>query len=135
MIVAALMMFSAQTDRVLVVENAGSPTSVEISVDYRKKRAVKNLVRVTCPDSALDAGKETMEYAAYVDAVEKPVRAFLKANPKIDFIVLTKGVPIRVVNAPFGLSGRASLDSALACCDYAERKDVTKMDLNDSGRL
>lgn len=121
-------------DRVLVIENTASPTSVEIATRYMKLRGVRALLKVTCPDSALDAGKETLPYAEFKTAIESPVRAYLAKHPEIDFLVLTKGVPIRLTGATTGLGGgQPSLDSTLASLDYAQRKDTHLITLNDSG--
>lgn len=124
----------SNADRVLVIENAASPTSVEIAEDYRKRRGVKNLLKVTCQDSALSASNETMPFTKFVEEIQTPLKAFLKGNPKIDFVVLTKGIPIRLTDAPFGMSNKQpSLDSAIACMGYEDRKDVIPIVLNDSG--
>ncbi len=122
------------TSRVLVIENVSSPASVEIATDYVQRRKVTNVLKVDCQDSALDAGKETMKYADYQEKIEKPLRAFLAKKPTIDFIVLTKGIPIRLTDAPNGVNNnRPSLDSTLAALDYSTRKDVVPIVLNDSG--
>jgi uncharacterized protein (TIGR03790 family) len=58
----------------------------------------------------------------------------LAKHPGIDFIVLTKGIPIRLTEAPFGCNNtRPSLDSAIASIGYDQRKDVVPVVLNDSG--
>lgn len=125
----------SDADRVLVVQNGASPTSIEISSDYMKRRGVKALLKVACADSALSAGKETIAYADFAEQIEKPLRAALKARPQIDFIVLTKGIPIRITGAPnAGMSGtQPSLDSIIAALDYPEIKGAIKISLNDSG--
>ncbi|MBS1721968.1 MAG: TIGR03790 family protein [Armatimonadetes bacterium] len=124
---------AADPARVVVVENTSSPASVEIAEDYVSKRSVKNLVKVECQDSATSTANETMTYANFQTAIEAPVLAFLSKHPKVDFIVLTKGVPIRLTDAPFGMANKQpSLDSALAATGYAERKDVVKVVLSDS---
>ncbi len=64
----------SNASRVLVIENQGSPASVQIAEDYLKSRHVKNVLKVTCADSALDSGKETMPYADFQIQVEKPLR-------------------------------------------------------------
>ena len=131
--IALAGMYSA-ADRVLVIENSGSPTSVQVAQDYVAKRSIKNLLKISCQDSALNSGNETMSFAAYSDSIQKPLLAYLKNHPKIDFIVLTKGIPIRLTDATFGMSNKQpSLDSAIASLGYAERKDVAKVTLNDSG--
>lgn len=111
-------------DRVLVVENVSSPTSIQIARYYMEKRGVKKVFQIRCADSARDPEAETLEYVAYQAAVEKPLREYLAKDAKIDFIVLTKGIPLRLANAPVGFStGRPSLDSCLAALDYFQRSD------------
>lgn len=124
----------SNADRVLVVENSASPTSVEIAQCYMQKRGVKNVLKVQCQDSALNAGNETMPYADFVKAIKEPLDIYLRNKPKIDFIVLTKGVPIRLTDAPTGVSGKQpSLDSTIAATGYDKIKDSVPIVLNDSG--
>ena len=58
-------------------------------------------------DAAVAAANETMAYADYQTAIESPLKACLAADPTIDFIVLTKGIPIRLRDAPLGVSGNS----------------------------
>lgn len=121
--------------RTLLIENENSPTSKTIAADYAAKRGVKSRVTVRCADSALSAANETIAFADYAVQIEQPIRAFLAAHPKIDFIVLTKGVPIRIVNAPGrGLGNKQpSLDSYLAALDYGKDSRSVDVAINDSG--
>ncbi len=120
--------------RVLVIENVASPTSVEVAEHYSKLRGVKQILKVTCQDSALETAKETMAYADFKEQIETPLLAYLKVHHDIDFIVLTKGVPIRLTGASTGVNNtQPSLDSFIAAEGYAERKDVVPVQLNDSG--
>jgi uncharacterized protein (TIGR03790 family) len=122
-------------DRVLVVRNDNSPISRAVADDYAKRRAVGNVLSVRCQDSAASAANETISYAAYREAIEKPLRAFLAAHPSIDFIVLTKGIPLRIPDAPGrGLGDHCpSLDSYLAALDYDKVSGAKSVRLNDSG--
>jgi uncharacterized protein (TIGR03790 family) len=125
---------SSDAGRVLVIENTSSPTSVEIAEDYMAKRKVRNVLKVQCQDSSLETKGETMPYAAFQTAIEDPLADYLAKHPKIDFIVLTKGIPIRLTGAPSGLgNNQPSLDSFIAALDYPQRKDVVPVVLNDSG--
>lgn len=134
MLFACLAITLSNAARVLVVENTASPVSVEIASDYMQKRVVSNILKVDCQDSALNTGNETMKYADFQEKIEKPLKAYLAKKPGIDFIVLTKGVPIRLTDAPSGVSGKQpSLDSFIAAIDYKDRKDVIPIQLNDSG--
>ena len=134
LILGSVLSTSPDAPRVLVVENTASPTSVEIASDYMVKRGVKNIVKVECQDSALDVGKETIPYAAFKTAIEAPLKSYLASHPKIDFIVLTKGIPIRITGANLGVSNtQPSLDSYIAAFGYEARKDTIPIQLNDSG--
>lgn len=121
-------------DRVLVVANSNSPISLAIADHYRSKRSAKKRLVISCADAALDSRNETMAYAEFKAAIEEPLRAALAKDKQIDFIVMTKGVPLRLTDAPSGVSGKQpSLDSFVAALDYPERKDVVPIVLNDSG--
>ncbi|MDX1926649.1 MAG: TIGR03790 family protein [Pirellulaceae bacterium] len=121
-------------DRVLVIENLDSPASTQIVKHYMAKRGVKKVLQVHCPDSAVSAANETLPFAAFQEAIEKPLKAFLASDPKIDFIVLTKGVPIRLTGAPVGLNNtQPSLDSYIAGLDYFDRPSSLKVVIDEGG--
>ena len=122
-------------DRVLVVRNENSPVSRAVADDYAQRRAVRNVVSVRCQDCATNQGNETIAYAVYVKNIEKPIRAFLAAHSGIDFIVLTKGIPIRIPDVPGrGLNNtHASLDSYLAALGYDKLPGAVSVHLTDSG--
>ncbi len=94
----------ADADRVLVVMNKSSEASREIGRYYVQQRKIPHdhVILIDCPD------KETMMPADYQAMIETPVRAKAKAL-KVDFIVLTKGVPLRLQNG-----AGFSVDSMLA---------------------
>jgi len=94
--------------RVLVVVNKNSEVSREIGKYYLQKRGIPgdHMVLVTAPD------KEQIMPEDYRGGIEAPVKAKVKALGGIDFIVLTKGVPLRMVNG-----AGFSVDSALASMD------------------
>ncbi len=121
--------------KVLVVRNENSPVSRAVADDYAKRRGVQNVLSVRCRDSAMNPGDETISYASYEQAIEKPLRTFLAAHADIDFIVLTKGIPLRIADAPGrGLGNhRPSLDSYLAALDYKKTPGAASVRLNDSG--
>lgn len=122
------------SDRVLVIENADSPVSMQIVKYYMEKRRLKKKFQVHCPDSSLETAKETLDFAAFQSLIEKPLKAYLASDSSIDFIVLTKGIPIRLTGAPIGLSlTQPSLDSYLSAIDYFDRPDSVKVEINDSG--
>ena len=118
-------------DRVLVVFNADSPVSKAIADDYVSRREVRNVLPVKCRDSALSRDKETIAEADYKLRLEGPIRDYLAAHPKIDFIVLTKGIPIRMMRANNG--GRPSVDSCLAALDYTKLPNARKINIRGSG--
>lgn len=96
---------------VLVVKNLNSPDSVAIADYYERKRRVPadHVCSVRCPILEECSQKE------YVDQVEEPVRRFLAGiNHPIDYVVLTKGIPIRTHE---GNNGGYSVDSLLAVMD------------------
>lgn len=124
----------SNADRVLLVANSDSPVSMDIAHLYAQRRSIKHILKIQCQDSATDAAKETMAFGTFNDAIGKPLRVYLKVHPGIDFIVLTKGIPIRLTDADTGLSGKQpSLDSYIAGMDYASRKDSIPIQLSDSG--
>jgi uncharacterized protein (TIGR03790 family) len=103
----------AQTaQNVLVVINADSPTSVEIGGYYAAKRAVRDdhVVRIRTATSDAISREE------YVRTIQNPVAAWLvhqNLQDEVLYIVLTKGIPLRIN----GISGRdgtvSSVDSEL----------------------
>src|SRR5882757_9512724 len=133
-------------DQVLVVFNANSPVSQAIANDYAHKRNIKNLFSIQCPDSALSTKNETMTLAGYAQSIENPVREYLAAHTNIDFIVLTKGIPIRIAGSAMGscdehsrepaaIRGHPSVDSTLAALDYANLPGTMKIDIAGSGAI
>ena len=123
------------TERVLVVENTSSPDSVAIANDYMLRRHVHNLVRIECADSAVSAANETTTWKVFQTAILGPVVDFVEAHPQIEFIVLTKGVPIRIADAPgMGLRNTMpSVDSTLAAIGYDSNPAAERFHINDSG--
>ena len=125
----------ADIDRVMVVRNEESPVSRAVAEDYVRRRGVANVLTVRCQNAAAGPENETISYAAYRQAIEQPLRAFLSSHPHIEFIVLTKGIPIRIADAPGrGLGGgRPSLDSYLAALDYEKTQGAISVEISDSG--
>jgi uncharacterized protein (TIGR03790 family) len=120
---------------VLLVVNDSSPTSVSLGQEYVQLRHVTNVVHVQCIDSALNQDNETIAYADFRTGIEKPVSNFLRKHPDVNYVVLTKGIPIRVDGAKTGeeFEGprRASLDSTLAALGYDQIPGAVKVTFND----
>ncbi|HVT13882.1 MAG TPA: TIGR03790 family protein [Fimbriimonadaceae bacterium] len=79
--------------RVLVVYNGSSEDSREVAEYYAMRRRIpaSNIVRIDCTSD------EEISEGDFHRAIEGPVQANLRKNPnQIDFIVLTKGIPIRL---------------------------------------
>lgn len=125
---------------VLVVYNADSPISRAIAKTYTSKRRVTNSVSVHCPDAAVSTAHETISLADYESRIANPVRKFLVHHPEINFLVLTKGVPIRIDGGETGsreehTTGNLhpSVDSYLAAMDYRSIKGAVKISIHGSG--
>jgi uncharacterized protein (TIGR03790 family) len=112
---------------VLLVYNSNSPVSTAIANYYAAQRGVTNVLTVSCKDSALNGDNETISLADYTSKIEAPISAYLSSHSGINFIVLTKGIPIRIDRAATGsedegkspLDYRPSLDSYLAALGYS----------------
>jgi len=88
------------------------------------------------PDAARDTESETMDFELYERNIERPARAFLARHPGIDFIVLTKGIPIRLRDAGQGNGvGFYSLDGHLAALDYDKIPGANRVDIHDPSTI
>lgn len=124
----------SQAHRVLVLQNSESPTSKQIAQHYMTKRGVKNMLEIRCPDSALNTANESLPFQRFKEAIEAPLKEYLARHPEIDFIVLTKGIPIRLTGANIGINNnQPSLDSYIAALDYFERPQSLKVVIDESG--
>lgn len=147
-LLAALMLqavaASARTHspkEVLVVYNANSSVSSAIARDYATRRSVHQLLAIRCEDSATKTENETISFSDYRQQIERPVAAYLETHSQINFIVLTKGVPIRVRGAKTGSHDEnasfaplnASVDSYLSALGYSEIPDARKIAIHGSG--
>ena len=91
---------------VLLVYNSNSPISTTIANYYKAKRGVTNILAINCEDSALSSpqgasngfcgNNEIIPFAGYTSQIETPVSNYLASHSGINFIVLTKGIPIRI---------------------------------------
>ena len=93
---------------VLLVYNSNSPVSTAIANYYKQKRGITHVVAVNCEDSALSSNTETITLANYTSQIATPVGNYLASHSGINFIVLTKGVPIRIGALDLGHIGDGS---------------------------
>lgn len=131
---------SHSPDEVVIVMNADSPISAAIAADYSTRRGVKKIIRIHCADSAINTANETVSIANYKTQIAGPVSDFLARHKEINFIVLTKGVPIRIDG---GITGSRdenttgnllpSVDSYLGAIDYPEMQGAVKISIHGSG--
>lgn len=129
-------------DEVLVVYNSNSPISRSIASDYARKRNITNVLLVHMEDSAVDSDNETISFDDYKKLIERPVHDYLAGHNGINFIVLTKGVPLRISGADTGSHStnepsdallQTSVDSHLAAMDYKDIPDAVKIKITGSG--
>src|SRR5687767_4855016 len=112
MAVTCVCGWAQSPENVLVVINAASPASVEIGSYYAQKRQIpaQNVIRLQMPVS------ESIERTDFERQIEAPLAVWFTRNfahDRILYIVLTKGVPLRV-NGTSGQEGTvASVDSEL----------------------
>jgi uncharacterized protein (TIGR03790 family) len=103
----------AQTGRhILLVANADSPASIDVADYYAGKRAVPadQILRLPMPV------EEEIAREVYQARIENPIAAWLSqhsAQDRILYIVLTKGVPLRVAGTAGERGTVASVDSEL----------------------
>ncbi|MEI8280843.1 MAG: TIGR03790 family protein [Armatimonadota bacterium] len=91
--------------RVLVVMNETDLNSVKIAGYYMQKRKIARDQLVSLKTGTGD----DISPEKYKAEIEAPIKAALAKNKNIDFIVLTKGVPIRLID-----QGGYSVDATLA---------------------
>jgi hypothetical protein len=124
--------FAGEADRLVLIRNGNSPISQAVADDYARRREVHNVLTVRCQDAARDAELETISLLAYESCLEKPLRMFLRHHSSIDFIVLTKGIPIRLSRAGQGNGSEwFSLDSHVAALGYDKIAGAIRVDIDD----
>jgi uncharacterized protein (TIGR03790 family) len=119
-------------NRVAVVRNENSAASMRVADDYAKRRAVKHVIDIWCQDSSVATDAETIASSSYERDIERPIKLYLERHPEIDFVVLTKGIPIRILGGgvPRGFD-RFSLDSRLAALGYNGMPGALSVDISD----
>jgi uncharacterized protein (TIGR03790 family) len=118
---------------VLLVYNSNSPTSTAIANYYAAQRGVTNVLAVSCPDSALNTTNEQISFANYTSEIQTPISTYLSSHSGINFIVLTKGIPILINGAGIGSSNAPSLDNYLAALGYSTANGNVIANITGSG--
>jgi uncharacterized protein (TIGR03790 family) len=99
-------------DNVLLVINSASPASVQIGEYYARRRDVKpdHIVRLSTSET------DQIPRTEYEATIESPIGSWLSRHglqDRVLYLVLTKGIPLRVAGT-VGMSGTvASVDSEL----------------------
>ena len=96
---------TTETQRVLVVMNESDTNSVRIAAYYLLARKISRDQLVQIKTSTAD----DISPEKYKSEIEGPIKAALVKNKNIDYIVLTKGIPLRLVD-----QGGYSVDATLA---------------------
>ncbi|MCE5314128.1 MAG: TIGR03790 family protein [Armatimonadota bacterium] len=120
-IIAGKAMAGGGPKNVLVVQNRQSALSQRIARYYVQARDIppENVCTINCSTS------EVVDYTECEENIKTPIRVFL-ANPtissRIDYIVLTKGIPLAAryidpSNGNYFSSGALSVTSVLTCLD------------------
>jgi uncharacterized protein (TIGR03790 family) len=127
LVLAGVIVQQNPADRVLLVINQASSESAQIGAYYRAKREVprENVLFVDVSRT------EEVTNSEYLSAIETPVRNALRGlRKRIDFIVLTKGVPIRVKEGGFAVDALlAAMDLPFKPIDKVE-EDVIRRAVN-----
>jgi hypothetical protein len=138
LLLALLAAGSAQAtpgpDSVAVLANAEVPGSVALATNYAAARSVP--ARQVCA-LPLPLGPD-IDLATFREALETPLRACLDAGgvrDRIEAVVLTRGVPLRVVLPPESGGGRVSLAAALSVWDSVSLADGLPVLGRPAGRL
>lgn len=105
--------FSQTADNVLLVVNQASSDSVRVAEHYARVRGVpqSQVLRLK-----IDAAADEVDRQVFERDIQGPIAAWLQRNSAQDrilYLVLTKGIPVRVAG-PIGRNGTvASVDSEL----------------------
>ena len=108
----AVRLFAQSAENILLVLNESSPISLEVGQYYAEKRGVPrdNILRLKTP------ADDSIERAVYERQIENPIAGWLYRNfaqDRILYIVLTKGIPLRVAGTSGADGTVASVDSEL----------------------
>lgn len=103
----------AQTpDNVLIVVNAASPESLQIGEYYQRKRRIptEHLLKITVSTD------EQISRAVFEQQIEAPIAAWIgrhRAHDRLLYIVLTRGIPLRIAGTGGRNGALSSVDSEL----------------------
>ena len=100
-------------DSVLIVVNTTAPGSLQVGEYYQRKRRIPtaNMIRITAP------AEEQVTRDVFERQIENPISAWIarqRAHDRVLYIVLTKGVPLRIAGAGGRTGPVASVDSELS---------------------
>lgn len=98
---------------VAVVINEDSPASIQVGEHYARARAIpeSNIIRLHAPP------EESISRTSYASSIERPIALALTERglqDRILYIVLTKGLPLRIAGTPGPGGTASSVDSELA---------------------
>ncbi len=119
-------------NRVLVIRNINSPISVSVADDYMLRRNVTHFLNINCITNETDSNNNYINFEYYVTTIENPIKIYLATHPDIDFIVLTKGIPLLLYNTPnkpYG--GDCSIDSRIAAIGYENSMNSSIVNISD----
>jgi len=99
-------------DDVLLIVNSQSEASKKIGQYFSESRGIPttNIVTISTPES------ETITRSVFEQDIRLPIEAFISSNminSEINYIVTTKGVPLRITN-DIAVGDQASVDSELS---------------------
>lgn len=102
-------------NRVLVIFNARDPQSRSLANYYQDKRGIpyQNVIAIDCPET------DEWKRSEYESILEAAVKRRIAADPKIDYVVLVRGIPFRF--SDYGSGGGYSIDSVLAAAPLPYR--------------
>ena len=118
--------------RVLVIRNINSVISMAVADDYMTRRNVTNFLNISCNDNSTNSNFNYLDFQYYVPTIENPIKNYLANHPEIDYIVLTKGIPNHIFNAPNKpYNGLCSIDSRIAALGYENSSTSSIVNISD----
>ena len=128
----SLFGYAQITNKVLVIKNTNSPVSIAVADDYMSRRNVMKVLNISCQNSATDPNLESISFTDFITTIKTPLITYLNIHPEIDFIVFTKGIPIRIYdvpNKPYG--GVCALDSYVSALGYENSLTTSTVNISD----